>query len=318
MSQLAAFVLKKFVSSILTLLGVSILIFVAIHSLPGTFAEVMAPQGTPELRKQIAEKFSLDRSYPFQFFSWIYSILKGDLGISLITQKPIIEEFKIRVPITTMIALTAAIIASIIAIPAGIIAGFYSQKNVVPQTIRTIGNLSVSVPDFVLASILLYLLSVYSFEYRLNSETFYAGSLSETFTSILIPATALSPMGIGLILATARNATIDIKNKGFVTSARARGETPLGIMMFHVLPNILVAVITVLAVYTGFLLGGAIIVEQLLSIQGFGRYLLQAVLNRDYPVVQSAVLISAAFFIFVNMLADILYALVDPRLRETQ
>jgi peptide/nickel transport system permease protein len=139
-------------------------------------------------------------------------------------------------------------------------------------------------------------------------------NLVGNFRAVLLPAFTLSLLGIGLIMATARQATISVLGQDFITAALARGKRPSEIVRHHVLRNAGIPIITVLAIYSGYLLGGTIIVENLFSIPGVGRYLITGVLNRDYPVVQAGVLLAAFFFVTLNMLADILYAVLDPRI----
>ncbi len=314
MSLLARYVALRMASACLTLFGVAILIFASIHALPGSFEEVLVPQATQELRDQIAERYGLDKPIVEQFGLWLARAVQGDLGVSLITQEPVTAEFRRRLPVTAEIAGIATLIAIVIGVPLGILAGLSSHRRFVPGLSRLVGGLAMSVPDFVIGTVLLYYFSRYSLWLTVGDWVPFAEDPIANLRAALLPALSLSLLGIGLVMATARHATISILGQDFIMAAMARGKTPYTVVHQHVLRNAGIPVITILAIYSGYLLGGTIIVEMLFSVPGIGRYLIFGVLNRDYPVVQAGVLLAAAVFILLNMLADVLYAVLDPRL----
>ena len=178
---------------------------------------------------------------------------------------------------------------------------------------RLIGSLFMSVPDFVLASALVYLFSKYALGLTVGKWTPASVALGDHLRGIALPCLALAPLGIGLIMATCRHTVLSILSENYILAAVSRGKSLGRIIREHVLRNASIPVVTVVAIYVGFLLGGTVLVELIFSLPGFGRFVLQGVLNRDYPVVQGGILIAACFFVTVNMLADLAYGWLDPR-----
>jgi len=316
MTQLLKFISLRVSSALLTLLGVSIFIFLAIHMLPGSFADVLAPRGPEELRLQIAEKFGLDQPLPIQYLKWLGSVSTGDLGNSLITQEPVTKSFATRVPVTIELAVLATCISALIGIPLGLWSGLTHRKPAVSGFSRMLGSFIMSVPDFVVASFFLFIFSRYSLGLTVGQWV----PLSEGFVghvkSVVLPAVTLSAVGIGLFISTTRTAVINVLSKDYVMAAIARGEAPRAIIRGHVLRNISNPLVTTLSIYLAYLIGGAIVVEYVYSVPGVGRFLVQGLLNRDYPIVQAAVLVIACAVVVINMTADITYGLIDPRLRN--
>lgn len=316
MTQLLKFIAFRVGSALLTLIGVSVFIFLAIHMLPGSFEDVLAPRGPEELRQQIAEKFGLNQPLPIQYAKWLGSVATGDLGISLITQDPIVESFASRVPVTIELALLATFTSAVIGIPLGLWSGLAHRRAGVSGIARVLGSFIMSVPDFVIASVFLYVFSRYSLGLTVGQWVPLEDDFGGHVRSIILPAVTLSAVGIGLFITTTRNAVIGILSKDYIMAALARGEEPKEIVQGHVLRNISNPLVTTLSIYLGYLIGGAIIVEYVYSVPGMGRFLVQGLLNRDYPIVQATVLVIACAVVFINMTADIAYGLIDPRLRK--
>ncbi|EAQ43973.1 ABC-transport protein, inner membrane component [Roseobacter sp. MED193] len=316
MTQLLKFIAFRVGSALLTLIGVSIFIFLAIHMLPGSFEDVLAPRGPEELRQQIAEKFGLNQPLPIQYAKWLGSVATGDLGISLITQDPIVDSFASRVPVTIELALLATFTSAVIGIPLGLWSGLAHRRAGVSGIARVLGSFIMSVPDFVIASVFLFVFSRYSLGLTVGQWVPFQEDFGGHIRSIILPAVTLSAVGIGLFITTTRNAVIGILSKDYIMAALARGEEPREIVQGHVLRNISNPLVTTLSIYLGYLIGGAIIVEYVYSVPGMGRFLVQGLLNRDYPIVQATVLVIACAVVFINMTADIAYGLIDPRLRK--
>jgi peptide/nickel transport system permease protein len=166
----------------------------------------------------------------------------------------------------------------------------------------------MSVPDFVIASVLIYLFSRYALGLRVGNWVEFSVDPIGHLRGVVLPCLALAPLGIGLIMATCRHAVLSVLSENYVMAAVARGKSRSQIIREHVIRNASIPVVTILAIYSGYLLGGTILIELIFSLPGFGRYIIQGVLNRDYPIVQSGVLIAAAFFVALNMVADIVIA----------
>lgn len=313
MSSFARFALTRVLGALLTLIGVSLVVFIAMHMLPGNFADVLVPRGSPELRARIMHQFGLDRPIYIQYLSWLGAMASGHLGVSLISQKPVLQQFAERIPVTAEIAALATAIALVIGVPLGILSGLSSRHRSASAASRLFGGMAMSVPDFVIGSVLLYVFSTYSLWLIVGKWIYFSDNPLDNFRVVVLPAVTLSALGIGFLLTTARHTVIGILSHDYIMAAVARGQDERTIIRQHILRNAGIPIITVVAIYLAYLLGGTIIVEELFSIPGFGRYLIQSVLNRDYPVVEAGVFVIAAFFVILNMLADLAYAWLDPR-----
>ena len=315
MGTLLRFILGRIASAGVTLLGVSVVVFTAIRMIPGKFEEVLVPRGNPEFRAAMAEKLGLDHPLPVQYFEWLGELLQGDFGLSLLTVKPVAEEFANRVPVTAEISLLAALVALVVGVPLGLMVGLGKQIRGVTTAGRLFSGFSISVPDFVVASMLLYFLTSYSLWLTAGTWVSFGDDPIGHIKIVVAPVVTLSLFGIGVIAATSRHSAISVLRQEHVTAAILRGASPGQVIRRHVIRNASIPVVTIAAIYLGYLLGGTILVELIYSVPGVGRYMLNGVLYRDYVVVQASVMLAATFFIVLNMLSDIAYAWLDPRIR---
>ncbi|TDK41380.1 ABC transporter permease [Antarcticimicrobium luteum] len=306
--------LPKLAVAAITMLGVSALVFLSLRMIPGGYADVLlGPFVTPEAREAIAVRYGLDQPLLIQYLNWLGALFQGDLGVSMVTRAPVLDEFLRRAPVTLELALLALIVALAGGLPLGILAGIAPPDHRGGLLARLVGALGASVPDFVLGSLLIFVFSVWSLWLRVGG---YVGPIEDPVGNLrvmLLPALTLSLFGIALVLRTTRDAVLRVMTEGHITTALARGERPIDIVRLHVLRNAAIPVVTVVTTYFGFLLGGAVVVEVLFSIPGIGFFIFSGLENRDYAIVQAGVLIAAAVFITINMLADLAYALIDPR-----
>jgi peptide/nickel transport system permease protein len=315
MTGFMTFAARRLAGAILTLFLVSITVFGAIHWLPGSYADVfLGAHPTAAAKARIEETFGLDRPLPIQYAKWIAAALKGNFGVSLVTQKPVAEEFAVRLPVTIELSIMATLIAIVLGIPLGICGGL-ERSRFVSGVSRVCGSLAISVPDFVIGSFLIYLFSHYRLGLTVGTWVSPSVNLAQSALAALLPACTLAALGVGFIMTTARHATISVRGTPWFLAAVARGKTTAAIVREHVVKNAAIPVVTVIAIYIGYLLGGTAIVESLFTVPGMGRYIVEAVQLRDYPVVQAGVLLAAAVFIVLNLVADLLYAALDPRIR---
>lgn len=315
MTGFLVFASRRIASTILTLLLVTIVVFGAIHWLPGSYADVfLGAHPTPQAKARIEETFGLDQPLPVQYVKWISAAARGDFGVSLVTQKPVAEEFGLRIPVTAQLAAMATVIAVVFGIPLGIVGGL-SRRRFDREIFRLWGSVAISVPDFVIGSLLVYVVSRHPMGLSPGAWVPPDVDLLGNLTAALLPALTLSALGVGFVMTTARHATISIRGAPWMLAAIARGKSGPTIVREHVIKNVSIPVVTVIAIYLGYLLGGTAVVESLFTTPGLGRYIVQAVELRDYPVVQAGVLLAAAVFILLNLIADLLYAALDPRIR---
>lgn len=312
---LLSYVVFRLAMGLLTLSGVAVIIFVAMRAMPGGFEEiVLGPISTPEARAAVAARLGLDGSAFQQFLGWFGGLLRGDLGLSLITRTPVADEMLRRAPATVQLALMCTVVALLLGLPLGVLAGLSDARPAVRGGGRVIGAAGASVPDFVIGSIFVYVFSRWALGLNVGGYVPFGQDPVANLRAMALPTVTLSVFGVALILRTTRDAVQRVLTEGHVTTAVAAGESPWSIVRRHVLRNAAIPVLTVTATYMSFLLGGAVIVEVLFSIPGIGLYTYNALFNRDYAVVQAGVLLAAAVFVTVNTLLDISYKFIDPRI----
>lgn len=314
--RLLVHVAARLGQALLTMLGVSLIVFIAMRLLPGGFEMIiLGPIQTEEAHALITQRFGLDRSLPEQFLAWLGAVLSGDFGISMITQTSIADEILRRSEATVQLAAMAIVTALIVGLPLGVAAGLADSSRSVRLGGRLAGALGASTPDFVLGVALVYVFSVWSLGLTVGGYVPFFEDPLANLRAMILPASTLSVVGIALILRTTRESVLTVMTEGYITSAVARGDRPTSIVRRHVLRNASLPVLTVATMYLSLLLGGAVIVEILFTVPGVGLYTWNALLNRDYGVTQSAVMIFSGVIVTGNMLVDIAYALLDPRIR---
>lgn len=312
--RLFLYLLPRVAAALITLLGVSVLVFLALRLIPGGYADILlGPFVTPEAREAISQRYGLDQPVTVQYGRWLIALLQGDFGVSMVTQKPVIHEFLRRAPVTLELAFIALGLALLVGLPLGVASGIRRAGRKGLDAARVVGAIGASVPDFVIGSVLIFIFSVWSLWFRVGGYVPFTEDPVGNLRTMLLPGLTLALFGIALVLRTTRDAVLRVMTEGYITAAVARGERPGAIIRLHVLRNAAIPVVTVVTTYFGFLLGGAVVVEVLFSIPGFGLYTFNGLLNRDYAIVQAGVLLAAVVFVLINMTADFLYAVIDPR-----
>ena len=300
-----------------TLLGISLLVFTAMRLIPGNFVDIMIGLGgdvSDEQRAAITASYGLDAPLPIQYLRWLGNIFTGDMGNSLRTGQPVAQSILDRLPITLELTLLATLVSLFFAIPAGILAAV-NRGGPIDVIIRLVALVGLSVPNFLIATMLILFVST---RWQVLPTTGFVGieeGLWPNLQSLILPATALGALLAASIMRMTRSSVLEELGKEYLTVARAKGFSSKAVVMRHALRNALVPVITVVGIQTGYLLGGTVIVEQIFAIPGIGRLALDAVSQRDYPVVQGTTLFIAAAFVLMNLVTDIIYGFVDPRIR---
>ncbi len=300
---------------LVTLLVVSVLVFGAVHLVPGSYADiVLGPFSSPEARAVLTAEFGLDRPLPVQYIEWLRHVLVGDLGASLGTGAPVTEQLLRRLPVTAELTVLSLLVTVVVGLPLALAAGL-ARGRFGRGVSRLVGSSAMSTPDFVLGSLLVFLFSRYALGLPVGGYVPFAEDPVANLRSMVLPALTLSVFGVALVVRTGRDAVAGVFSSPHVAAAVARGESLRHVVRHHVLRNASIPVLTVLATYVGYLMGGAVIVENLFSLPGLGQAVLSAINGRDYAVVQGMVLVAAAAFIAINLLADFAYGLLDPRVR---
>jgi peptide/nickel transport system permease protein len=309
---------QRLAGAIPTLLGVSVLTFAFIRLIPGD--AIAARLGTstaltPEQLASLRSYFGLDQPLPVQFWTWLTSLLHGDAGYSIRTGRPVLVEIAQRLPATLELALAAAVIAVAVGVPLGLLSALRPHSRL--DVIARIGGLvALSLPSFWLGTLIIVLFSLY-LRWLPNTGGYveFAQDPLANLGLLLFPSITL---GLGLAAATmrmTRSAMLDVLGTDYVRTATAKGLAPRVVVRRHVLKNGLIVVVTLLGIQVGQLLGGAVVVEEIFSVPGVGRMLLAAIVQRDYALVQGAVLGIAILFVAVNIFVDLLYGYLDPRIR---
>lgn len=301
------YVLKRAVLALPVLVGVSVVVFVAIRLIPGDPAQLMAGQAaTQEVVQQIRQSLGLDQPLPVQYLYFLRNVVRGDLGRSLFNGAPVVEELAQRFPRTVRLALASMAVASLIGIPAGILAAT-RRSTWVDTAVMLVALAGVSVPVFWLGLNLILLFSV-----RLQWLPSFG---YETWRHLVLPSLTLGAASTAVVARMTRSAMLEVLGQDYVRTARAKGLAERVVVSRHALRNALIPVVTVLGLQLGTLLSGAVLTETVFAWPGIGRLLVEAVLARDYPIIQGATLLIAATFVVLNVAVDVLYGLLDPRIR---
>lgn len=303
----------------LVMLGVSILVFISIRLVPGNAITAMlgteAGLLTPQQRAALEAYFGLDKSWLVQYGHWLTGVLRGDLGISVTYGKPVLDVILERFPLTLELALLSMLIALAIGLPAGIFAATRNEK---PSDlgVRVLAMIGQSTPNFVVGLLIIYILSVgFGVLPVMGTFTPFFENPLENLGQLILPALTLGFAFAASVTRISRSAMLDVLSEDYVRTARSKGAPALSVIWRHALPNALIPVVTLSGVEFGYLLGGAVIVEQIFALPGLGRMVLDAILQRDYALVQGSVLFIALNFMIVNLLVDLAYAVLDPRIR---
>lgn len=301
-----------------TLLGVSVLAFLFLRLIPGDAIAARLGTSTVLTAQQMAELrsyFGIDQPLHLQYLSWVGALLRGDAGYSIRTGQPVAVEIAARLPVTAELALAAALVALAVGLPLGILSALRPNTRL-DLCARTFGLLGLSLPNFWLGTLLVLLFARYL--HWMPNTGGYAGptqDLGANLRFLLFPAVTLGVAMAAVVMRTTRSAMLDVLGADYIRTARAKGLAAAAVVNRHALRNSLIVVVTILGIQVGYLLSGAVVVEEIFSVPGVGRMLLNAINQRDYALVQGSVLVVAVLFVTVNTLVDMLYGFLDPRIR---
>jgi peptide/nickel transport system permease protein len=329
------FVVRRLLLLVPILLGLSILVFGWIHLLPGSPADaLLGERGTPADVARIRHQYGLDKPLYVQYWRYLDTTVHGNLGTSIASTRTVTYEIRHRFPATVELALAAILLAVVIGVPLGFLAAkrygtWFDNASLVSSLI------GISIPIFFLGLILKYIFAVRLhwlpsvgrediLAVRPHPTNFYVldaildgdpGALWDAIRHLILPAIALGSIPLAIVTRITRAAVLDVQNEDYVRTARAKGLHPLVVDSRHVLRNALLPVSTIIGLQTGLLLSGAVLTETVFAWPGVGSWLKEAIFNRDYPVLQGGILFLALVFVVVNLIVDLSYAIINPRIR---
>lgn len=302
------YIVRRVLVALPTLLGVATVVFSLLRLLPGDPASVIAgPTATPETIQNIREQLGLTMPLWQQYLAFLGRLLRGDLGISTRTGSPVVEEIFTRAPYTVELAVTSLVLAILFGVTAGVIAATRRSSGT-DLGISGGAVFGVSMPTYWLGLMLIIVFAV-----RLR--VLPAAGADRGVLSLILPAITLALFSMGLVARQTRSAMLEVLGQDFVRTARAKGAARFTVLTRHALRNALLPVVTTIGLQFGALLGGAVLTESVFAWPGVGRLLVDSISSRDYPVVQGVVLLLSVSFIAINLLTDLVYAYVDPRIR---
>lgn len=303
------FLLRRLLTSILVLLGVSVFTFLMLHLVPGDPVHALAGKmiSNPEKLEAMRHEMGLDKPLPVQYFDYLKKTLRGDFGVSLKNNRPVMESIMEQLPATFKLTVAALIFSTVFGLIFGGIGAFH-QRSALDETLSVVSIIGISVPPFFLA-----LMMILFFSIKLN--LLPSAAKTSDPRSIILPALTLGIGEAAWLARIVRSAIIDEMNKSYQWTARAKGAQENRVLWRHILRNSLIPIITAVGLQFVYLMAGSVLVESLFARQGIGRLALTAIQSRDFPLVQGTVTVIAVIYVIVNTVTDILFAIVDPRVR---
>ena len=314
---MGAHLVRRLLATALTLAGVSVLVFVMVRLIPGTVVEQLLGQAaiaSPEVLASFRRFFGLDRPAHLQYLDWLGGVLRGDFGVSWLSGKPVLALFLERLPVSAELALLAVGWSLVLGIPLGAASAVW-RGGVRDGLIRVAATLGLSLPAFWQGTVLLLLFSVYLGWIPSLVWVPFTRDPAANLATLALPALTLGTATAAMITRMSRSSMLDVLGREYVRTARAKGLTERRVTFHHALRNALIPVVTVAGVQLGYIVGGIVVVEDVFTLPGVGRLLLDAIFQRDYPVVQGVILVIAVAVVLANLAVDITYAWLDPRIQ---
>ncbi len=312
------FLTQRVIAFIPTLLGISVIVFLVIHLIPGdTISAMIGTQYklTEAQAASLRQYYGLDKPLYEQYLRWLWAALHGDFGLSVRSGQPVLPEILDRFPLTFELALLAMVIALVLGIPIGIIAAV-KRDSAIDIAGRLFALIGLALPNFWLGTLFILVLStVFGILPNSGDYTDFFQDPLANLQQMIFPAITLGFAFSASVMRTTRSSLLEELRQDYARTARGKGLRESGVILRHCLKNALIPVITIVGLETGYLFGGAIIVEEVFALPGIGRLLLNGISQRDYAVVQGTILFIAFNFVAINLLADLLYAFVNPRIR---
>jgi peptide/nickel transport system permease protein len=310
-----AYLIRRVALMLVTLFGVSVLIFVLLRLVPGNIADILydaAGMINPAEKVQLEQELGLDQPIPLQYAHWIGGLLQGDLGFSYVSEKPALDEIAPRIPITAKLAVMALVFSVLIGVPLGVVSAV-KQDSALDYVLRVLSLSGLSMPAFWLGLLILMV-----FVAQFGSIPIYTEppkSLLDELLLYSVPAAAVGFRSSALVMRLTRSSMLEVLRQDYIRTARSKGAPERSVNYHHALRNAILPVVTVIGIEAAFLIGGLIVTETVFNIPGVARFLVEAIRWRDYPIVQNLVMFIALVVVLANFTVDLLYAVLDPRIK---
>ncbi len=319
---MGTYIIRRLFGLIPILIGISIIVFLIMRMLPGDVAAMILMGGgedstsgvSAEAVAELREQLGLNAPLWKQYLDWMWGIVRLDAGVSLWTQKPVFDEIFARLPLTLELAVMGLVLSLVIAIPVGVISAL-KQNSWVDYLFRSFSIMGLAVPGFWLATMLILGLTVF---FNWTPPLGYVGLTQDPMKNLqqlFLPAIVIGYSNAAVIARMTRSAMLEVLREDYVRTAWAKGLNLRSILSVHALRNAMLPILTLAAIELGHLLSGTVVMETIFTLPGIGRYLIDAIFHRDYPVVQAIILLMGVLFVTLNLLVDILYGVLDPRIR---
>ena len=312
---MAGYLVRRFLLMLLTLFGISVLIFVMLRLVPGNITDIIFDSAgfvNPAQKKKIEKELGLDQPIVTQYATWIAGLARGDLGYAYVSEKPAIQEILPRIPVTAKLAALALVFSTLLGVPLGVLSAV-RQNTTLDYVLRVVSLSGLSLPSFWLG--LLILMACVQW---LGWIPIYRSTPDSPWQELMllsIPAAAVGFRSSALVMRLTRSSMLEVLRQDYIRTARAKGASDASVNYEHALRNAMLPVVTIIGIEAAFLIGGLIVTETVFNIPGVARFLVEAIRWRDYPIVQNLVMFIAVVVVVVNFMVDMLYAVLDPRIK---
>ncbi len=310
-----SYILRRLAATVPVLFTVAVMVFLMLRLTPGDPAAIIAgDNATTQQILDIRTKLGLEQPVLQQFFIWLGNILRGDLGESFFFRKTVWELISERIEPTLSLAFLTIVLAVIIAIPLGVVAA-YRQGTWIDRLVMGFSVIGFSVPVFVVGYLLVYIFAIKLGWFPVQGYQRIGNGVGPWFRSLVLPAFTLSVIYVALIARMTRTSVLEVLSEDYIRTARAKGQTEVKVLFHHALKNAAVPIVTVVGIGVALLIGGVVVTESVYSIPGLGRLTVDAVLARDFPVIQAIILSFSFVYVLINLIVDLSYTIFDPRIR---
>jgi peptide/nickel transport system permease protein len=312
---LRTYLVRRILATIPVMGVVAVVVFLLLHLAPGSPAALIAGDfATAEDIARIGKQLGLDRPLHVQFVAWVGQVLRGDLGTSIFSHLPVSRLIRQRIEPTVVLSVTTLLIAVVLAVPVGVLAAWRARTSV-DRLVMGLSVCGLSIPSFVLGYLLIYVFAIHLGWLPVQGYVSFTQGVWPCVRSILLPSLALGSIYMALIARITRASLLEVLEEDYVRTAHAKGLSTLTVLVGHALRNASIPIVTIIGVGLTLLIGGVVITESVFAIPGIGRLTVDAILRRDYPIIQAVILLSSGVYVVVNLVIDLVYTVLDPRIR---